>query len=622
MTTVATESTKIQDLDLAKISTASGVYLMSGADGQVLYVGKARNLRARLRNYVRGEDTRAHVQFLLRRVVQVQTIVTDTEKEALILENTLIKKHKPRYNINLRDDKTYVSLRIDMNEDFPGIQIVRRVRRDGALYFGPYASAGALKETLKELYRIFPLRHHRWSQCRRRERPCLFYQIGQCSAPCHDKISRDDYRALVNTVISFLSGRHDEVLTVMRQRMSDASKVTNFEEAARLRDQIHAIEKTLEQQKVVSQDSADIDVVGLHREGGEVELCLLFIRGGRLVGRRSYAVRWSLDEDELLAGFLQQYYGKDTIIPPVIVLPFEPSSSEALQQWLTDRLGKKVTLHVPKRGARVEMLALANKNAVDSYRERGDRREARHAVLEEIRNHLGLQRLPSRMECYDISHVQGTHTVGSMVVTIDGEPDKAAYRHYRIKTVEGSDDYASLHEVLTRRLSRGLEENDLPDMVLIDGGKGQLSMVEDVMTTLGLMSRIDLVSIAKSRVKRNVRGQAVERSEERFFRPARKNPVVLRQGSPALFMLERLRDEAHRFAITHHRKIRSKASLESELEKIDGIGPERRKNLLKHCGSVNKIKQSSLDALRQVPGLPESAALSVYHHFHEEDSDS
>jgi len=610
----------IVDLDLATIATSSGVYLMTGRDGRVLYVGKARNLRARLRNYVRGDDTRAHVQFLLRKVVQVETIVTDTEKEALILENTLIKKHKPRYNIDLRDDKTYVSLRIDMNEDFPGIQIVRRVRRDGAIYFGPYSSASSLKETLKELYRIFPLRHHRWSQCRRRERPCLFYQIGQCSAPCHGKISREDYRILVQTVIAFLSGRHTDVLTVMQQRMAQASEMMNFEEAARLRDQIRAMEQTIEQQKVVSQDGADLDVVGLHREGGEVELCLLFIRGGRLVGRRSYAVRWSLDEDELLAGFLQQYYGKDTVIPPTVVLPLEPSSSEALQQWLTDRLGKKVSLHVPQRGARVELLALANKNASDSYRERGDRREARHAVLAEIQNHLGLQCLPRRMECYDISHVQGTHTVGSMVVVADGEPDKAAYRHYRIKTVEGSDDYASLHEVLSRRLSRGLEDNDLPDMVLIDGGKGQLSMVEDVMTQLGLMSRIDLVSIAKSRVKRNVRGQAIERSEERFFRPRRKNPVVLRQGSPALFMLERLRDEAHRFAITHHRKIRSKASLESELEKIAGIGPGRRKALLKHCGSVNKIKLADLDILRQVPGLPEAAAVAVYRYFNPQDS--
>lgn len=606
----------IHDLDLPTIATTSGVYLMSDNVGRVLYVGKARNLRARLRNYVRGEDNRTHVQFLLRRVVRVETIVTDTEKEALILENTLIKKHKPRYNINLRDDKTYVSLRIDLREEFPAIQIVRRVRRDGASYFGPYSSASALKETLKELYRVFPLRHHRWSQCHRRERPCLFYQIDQCSAPCHGKISHDDYHTLVNAVIAFLSGRHDEVLTLLKQRMGTAATDMRFEEAARLRDQIRAIERTLEQQKVVSSDNADLDVVGLHREGGEVEICLLFIRAGRLVGRRSYAVRWSLDEDEMLAGFLQQYYGKDTVIPPTVLLPLLPASDEALQLWLSERRGKKVLLQVPKRGVRVELLALANKNANESYRERGDRREARSAILEDIQSKLGLNRLPLRMECYDISHVQGTHTVGSMVVVTDGEADKGAYRHFRIKTVVGSDDYASLHEVLSRRLRRGIDEDDLPDMLLIDGGKGQLSIVEDVINQLGLNGRLDLVSIAKSRVKRNVRGQAVERSEERFFRPGRKNPVVLRQGSPALFMLERLRDEAHRFAITHHRKLRTKTSLESELEQIPGIGPGRRKLLLKHCGSVNKIKQATLETLRQVPSLPENSAKAVYDYFH------
>ncbi|MEA3465708.1 MAG: excinuclease ABC subunit UvrC [Thermodesulfobacteriota bacterium] len=606
----------ILDLDLPNIATACGVYLMFGSDERVLYVGKARNLRARLRNYVRGEDSRAHVQFLLRRVVRVETIVTDTEKEALILENTLIKKHKPRYNINLRDDKTYVSLRIDLNEEFPAIQIVRRVRRDGALYFGPYSSASALKETLKELYRVFPLRRHRWSQCRRRERPCLFYQIGQCSAPCHAKISKDDYRMLVDTVIAFLSGRHDEVLTLLQQRMSAAAIDMRFEEAARLRDQIRAIERTLEQQKVVSSDNADLDVVGLHREGGEVEICLLFIRAGRLVGRRSYAVRWSLDEDKLLAGFLQQYYGRDTLIPPTVLLPLLPDSVEALRMWLSERRGKNVLLQVPQRGTRTELLALANKNASESYRERGDRREARGAVLEDIQSKLGLQRLPRRMECYDISHVQGTHTVGSMVVVTDGEADKSAYRHFRIKTAAASDDYASLHEVLSRRLRRGVDEDDLPDMLLIDGGKGQLSMVEDVINQLDLSGRLDLVSIAKSRIKRNRRGQVVERSEERFFRPGRKNPVVLRQGSPALFMLERLRNEAHRFAITHHRKLRTKAGLESELEQISSIGPKRRKLLLKHCGSVNKIKQATLEELRQVSGLPEAAATAVYEYFH------
>jgi excinuclease ABC subunit C len=606
----------IHDLDLGCVSTRSGVYLMHDEDGRVLYVGKARNLRARLRNYVRGEDSRAHVQFLLRRIVRVETIVTDTEKEALILENTLIKKHKPRYNINLRDDKTYVSLRIDIQEPFPGIQIVRRVKRDGALYFGPYSSAGALKETLKELYRIFPLRHHRWEQCRRRERPCLFYQIGQCSAPCHGKISQEDYRKLVDTVVAFLSGRHDDVIALLRDKMASAAQQLNYEEAARLRDQIKAMEQTIEQQKVVSRDGQDVDVVGLHHDGGEVEVCLLFVRAGRLVGRRSYLLRWTLDEDDLLAGFLQQYYGRDTLIPPTVLLPVLPSSAETLQAWLSERRGSKVHLQVPKRGTRSDLMALASKNAAESYRERGDRRDARTAVLDDIQKTLGLSRLPQRMECYDISNVQGQYSVGSMVVTTDGEPDKAAYRHFKIKTVEGADDFASLHEVLTRRLTRGLEEGELPDMVLIDGGKGQLAMVEDVMAQLNLQTRIDLVSIAKSRVKRNVRGHAVERSEERFFRPGRKNPIVLRQGSPALFMLERLRDEAHRFAITHHRKVRNKATLESELDKIPGVGPGRRKVLLKHCGSVAKVKKASLEELRQVPGLPDSVAEGIFAYFH------
>ncbi|PLX94861.1 MAG: excinuclease ABC subunit C [Desulfuromonas sp.] len=606
----------IHDLDLGCVSTRPGVYLMHGEDGRVLYVGKARNLRARLRNYVRGEDSRAHVQFLLRRIVRVETIVTDTEKEALILENTLIKKHKPRYNINLRDDKTYVSLRIDIQEPFPGIQIVRRVKRDGALYFGPYSSAGALKETLKELYRIFPLRHHRWEQCRRRQRPCLFYQIGQCSAPCHGKISREDYRKLVDTVVAFLSGRHDDVIALLRDKMATAAQQLNYEEAARLRDQIKAMEQTIEQQKVVSRDGQDVDVVGLHHDGGEVEVCLLFVRAGRLVGRRSYLLRWTLDEDDLLAGFLQQYYGRDTLIPPTVLLPVLPSSAETLQAWLSERRGSKVHLQVPKRGTRSDLMALASKNAAESYRERGDRRDARTAVLDDIQKTLGLSRLPQRMECYDISNVQGQYSVGSMVVTTDGEPDKAAYRHFKIKTVAGADDFASLHEVLTRRLTRGLEDGELPDMVLIDGGKGQLAMVEDVMAQLNLQSRIDLVSIAKSRVKRNVRGHAVERSEERFFRPGRKNPIVLRQGSPALFMLERLRDEAHRFAITHHRKVRNKATLESELDKIPGVGPGRRKVLLKHCGSVAKVKKASLEELRQVPGLPDSVAEGIFAYFH------
>ncbi|MFN2257772.1 MAG: excinuclease ABC subunit UvrC [Desulfuromonadaceae bacterium] len=605
----------LQDINLDQISTRCGVYLMYDKGQRVIYVGKARNLRARVRQYVRGDDKRAQIQFLMQRARHLETVITDTEKEALILENTLIKKHKPRYNINLRDDKTYVSLRIDLNEEYPAIKVVRRVKRDKAMYFGPYASAAALKKTLKEIQRIFTLRRHAWSQCRRRERPCLFYQIGQCSAPCHAKISREDYRKQVQGVIKFLSGRQTEVVEDLRQRMLVASEALQFEEAARLRDQIHAIEETLQQQKVVSSDGADMDVVGIAPLEGEVELCMLCVRGGRLVSRRTFNLRWIVPEDQLLLEFLQQYYSRDPVIPPTLLLPLWPESHEVLQQWLEDIRGARVHVRVPQRGERYELVLMAQRNAQEHARERGDRREARLAVLEQLRNSLKLQHLPLRMECYDISNTQGEHSVASMVVSINGEADKDEYRHYRIKSVTGADDYASMQEVLRRRLSRGIEEGNLPDMILLDGGKGQLSSAEQVIAELGLEQELDLVSIAKSRVKRNVRGHAVERSEERFFRPGRKNPITLRSGSAPLFMLERLRDEAHRFAITHHRRLRHKAGLESALEQIEGIGPKRRVKLLRHFGSVARLKKASLKELQQLEWLPESAAAAVHAYF-------
>jgi len=612
---------ELQDINLDQISTRCGVYLMYDDTERVIYVGKARNLRARVRQYVRGDDKRAQIRFLMQRARHLETVITDTEKEALILENTLIKKHRPRYNINLRDDKTYVSLRIDLNEDYPAIKVVRRVKRDKAMYFGPYASAGALKQTLKEIQRIFTLRRHAWAQCRRRERPCLFYQIGQCSAPCHGKISRGDYRAQVQGVIKFLSGRQTEVVEDLRQRMHAASAALEFEEAARLRDQINAIEETLQQQKVVSSDGADMDVIGIAPLEGEVELCMLCVRGGRLVSRRTFALRWIVPENELLLEFLQQYYSRDQVIPPTLLLPVWPESHEVLRQWLEERRGAKVNVRVPQRGERHELVLMAQRNAQEHARERGDRREARAAVLEQLRTSLKLTRVPERIECYDISNTQGEHSVASMVVTTNGEADKDEYRHYRIKSVTGADDYASMQEVLHRRLSRGLREDNLPDMILLDGGKGQLSAAEQTIAELGLEKELDLVSIAKSRVKRNVRGHAVERSEERFFRPGRKNPIILRSGSAPLFMLERLRDEAHRFAITHHRRLRHKAGLESALEQIEGIGPKRRMKLLRHFGSVAKIKKASLKDLQQLDWLPQSAAEAVYAHFKQDENE-
>ncbi len=603
--------------DLRRQPTSTGVYLMKDATGEILYVGKAKNLRARLRSYLRAErDTRPQIKFLMERAATIETIVTDTEKEALILENTLIKKHRPRYNIHLRDDKTFVSLRFDLREDFPMLEVVRRVRQDGARYFGPFASSSALRQTLKEIYRIFPLRHYPPAKCRQRGRPCLFHQIGQCSAPCHGLISVADYRQLINGVLALLEGRSGEVVTMLRQRMTVASNEQRYEAAGILRDQILSIEKTIEQQKSVRYGVVDQDVLGIFRQGGEVEVVMLFYRQGKLTARRNYNLNWQLDEDELLAEFLAQFYGRDVPIPDEVVLPLKAEGTAPLSEWLTERRGRKVRVVVPQRGERRRLIELANRNAEEAWQERGSRDEARRRVLAEIKQRLHLSRLPQRMECFDVSTIQGQATVASMAVVLDGEPAPSEYRHYMVKTVVGTDDYAALQEVLQRRLQRGQDEGNLPDFILIDGGKGQLGVLTMVLDELNLTGTIDIAGIAKARVKANVRGRAVERSEERFFLPGRKNPVVLRRGSAALFLLERLRDEAHRFAITHHRKVRGKAQLKSALSDIPGVGPKRQKALLKHFGSLKKIKAASLADLQEMPGLPENIAGQVYRHFH------
>jgi len=606
------------EIDLSKYPTSPGVYQMFGANGEILYVGKAKQLRNRLRSYLSASgDGRAQIPLLMQKVQRVEVIVTDTEKEALLLENTLIKEHRPRYNIELRDDKTYVSVRIDLQEEFPALQVVRQVKDDGAHYFGPYSSAGAIRQTLKEIYRIFPLRHSSIERCRKRGRPCLFHQIGQCSAPCHGKIDAQNYRALVDGVVDLLEGRESKVITQLQQQMRQASAQMRFERAARLRDQIHSIEKSVEKQKVTDYGGGNQDVIGLHRDGGEVELAVLFIRQGKLLGRRCYPLQWTLDLPELVAAFLQEYYSREVIFPDQLLLPFALEDAELLADWLSEKRGKKIKLLAPQRGEKKRLCLLAARNAEESFRQRGSQRDARHRLLDEIQGKFMLPQRPQRIECFDISNVQGTHAVGSMAVLIEGEPDKTEYRRFKIKTVAGADDYASLAEVLRRRLQRGVEEQNLPQMILIDGGKGQLGVLSEVLTEFSLQTSVGAVGIAKSRVVANVRGKAIERSEERFFLPGRKNPVNFRSGSAALFLLERLRDEAHRFAITYHRKLRSKANLRSSLEDIPGIGPARRKALLKHFGSVKQVRAASLQELQGMPGLPAALAEAIFTSLHQ-----
>ncbi|TYO98994.1 excinuclease ABC subunit C [Geothermobacter ehrlichii] len=597
---------------------APGVYLMKDGEGTILYIGKANNLRNRLRSYFStAGDGRYHIRFLVDRVRDIDTIVTDTGKEALILENTLIKRHRPRYNINLRDDKTYVSLRIDLREEFPTLEITRRIRRDGARYFGPYASAGAVRQTLKQIYRIFPLRHSPLERCRQRGRPCLYYQIGQCSAPCHGLISPADYRRLVEGALALLDGRGAEIVADLSRQMQQASAEMRFEDAAKLRDRIRAIETTIERQKVAGNRDIDQDVFGLYRDGGQIDLVVLFYRHGQLISQRGFTLDWQLDSEELLASFLRQFYNRELLIPDQILLPFLPEDCETLRDWLQERKGRRVEIAAPQRGERAALVAMAERNAEERAKNRADRRAADQRLLAQTQQQLHLKRLPRRIECFDISTFQGAETVGSMAVIVDGEPARALYRRYRIRSVSGTDDFGSLREVLSRRLQRGLREDDLPDLLLIDGGRGQLSGVVDVLDELGLRQRIDVLGIAKSRVVANARGKAVERSEERFFLPGRKNPVTLRQGSPVLFLLQRLRDEAHRFAIDYHRKLRRKHTLRSSLENIPGVGPTRRKLLLKHFGSLKGIRSATLEELRAVPGLPRNLAETVFRHFHD-----
>ncbi len=600
------DSTRIDNLP-----SAPGVYLMKGKDGQVLYVGKARELKKRVRSYfTAARDARYHIRFLMERVADIQVIVTDTEKEALILENTLIKQYRPRYNFNLRDDKTYFSLRLDPAEEFPRLGIVRKVPRDGARYFGPYSSAAAAREVLKQLYKIFPLRHYPLETCRRRRRPCLFYQIRQCSAPCHGLISHEDYAALVDGAVLFLSGRSSELVRLLRQRMATAAGDEKYETAARYRDLLNAIQITVEKQKMVS-SGGDTDVVGFHRDGNRMEISLLFIRGGSLIGNRNYSLVWELDDAEGIASFFSEYYGGEVVIPDELLVPLPLPESEAFAEFLGEKRGKRTTVTRPLRGTKLELVRLAEKNATTSAREKEQRAADSRETLAALQEHLHLPRLPQRIECYDISNLQGGEAVGSGVAFSDGKPDKANYRRYRIRSVTGANDFAMLHEVLSRRFRRAKEGAGLPDLIIIDGGPGQLNVLTAVLRDLGIED-VAAASLAKSRVTREMGATEISRSDERIFLPGRKNPVVLRQNSPPLLLLARIRDEAHRFAITYHKTLRSRTSLTSGLDRIPGVGPARKKALLKHFGSLRRVTEATIEELAAVSGVTGELAKTIH----------
>lgn len=602
---------------IQQFPTSPGVYLMHAAGGEIIYVGKARNLRQRVRSYFsRSGDSRYHIKFLMAKVADISIVLTDTEKEALLLENTLIKQHHPRYNLDLKDDKTYFSLRIDPREEFARFTIVRKRPRDGARYFGPYSSGSAAREVLRQMIRMFPLRHYPLAACKSRARPCLYHQIGQCSAPCHGFITREAYEALVNGAMLFLEGKGRQLVAEFKRRMVAASECMHYEEAARWRNLLHSIEVTVEKQKVVLR-GGDSDVVGFYRDGSRIELALLFIRAGVLSGSRLFSFSWELDDAAALAEFLMRHYTDAAFIPGEILLPLNIEGEEALSELFGELKGSSVSLLCPQRGMKRDLVALAAKNAMSACRERDEKGAAAEAVLTDLSRRLQLTRVPRRIECYDISTIQGRYSVGSCIVFTDGKADKNNYRRYRIRTVVGQDDFAMLREVFSRRFSPDNSEKEgYPDLVVVDGGIGQLNAVQEILAELGLVGCFDLVSLAKSRIVSDARASAVRKSDERVFLPGRKNPVVLRQNSAPLLLLASIRDEAHRFAIGYHRQLRGKEGLVSGIDTVPGIGPKRRAALLKHFGSLQHLKEAGVEEIAALPEMTNATAEAVYRELH------
>ena len=588
---------------LAVLPGKPGVYLMHDAEGKVIYVGKAVVLKNRVRSYFRNLASHTpKVKAMVAKIAEIETIVTSSEVEALILECNLIKKYRPRYNISLKDDKTYPYLKVTMQEDFPRLHMTRRLSRDGAKYYGPYADAGAMYATMKLLKTMFPLR-----TCRKMnpDRPCLNYHIKRCLAPCAGYVSKEEYGKMIKSVCMVLDGRTTELERDLKQRMQEAAEEYAFEEAARLRDQLQAVERLNESQKAVTNNGGDMDVIGFAQDMTGNCLQIFFVRKGKLIGRDNFFLQDGGEApQEVLTAFLKQYYNEATFVPREIVLPQLPEAEEQqlIELWLRQKAERKVELIQPQRGVKRELLQLANDNAQKLLDERLRKGSLSlkndEQAAEELQQALGLAHSLERMDCFDISHTQGSETVASMVVFRNGSISKKDYRKYKIVSAEGKpDDFKSMQEVVYRRYK---DYEDLPNLVVIDGGKGQLSSALEVIRGLGLAD-LPVVGLAKR--------------EEEIFIPHQSTSILLDRDSAALHLIQRIRDEAHRFAITFHRKLRGKRNLVSVLDHVEGIGPKRRQALWKAFKTLDAMKAASVEELAAVEGMNSTAAQTLYDFF-------
>ena len=586
------------------LPTHPGVYLFKDQEGNIIYVGKAANIQHRVRAYFQrpfGKDVKT--LSMLEQAADIETIITDTEKEAFLLEDNLIKQHHPRYNIKFRDDKYYPCLRLSVEEEYPVLSIVRRIRKDRSLYFGPYPSATSLRETVKLIRRIFPIRTSLDTKFSRR-------------LPPREKIDPARYREVVHQVRMFLEGKDEALLAVLKKKMAGEAERLNFEAAARIRDQVEHIQKVIERQKIISRDFLDRDVIGFYRGEEGVAIYLLFLRRGKLLGGKGFGLPPSeLPEGEILESFIQQYYGPGKFIPHQILLPAALPGQRLIEHWLTEEKKEKVRILVPARGEKKRLLNMARENAQNFILPRTGGEEETEKLLAALREKLHLFKIPRRIEAFDISNILGLYAVGSMVCFQDGRPNKDGYRRFKIKTVAGADDYGMMKEILFRRYQKALTENDLPDLVLIDGGRGQLNVAREVFQELKIQG-IDFLSLAKERIEEGPNSSDKKKTEEKVFHPRFPDPFILERHSPLLNFLDRIRDEAHRFAITYHKKIRGKGTIQSLLEEIPGIGPVRQKELLEFFGGIEKIGKATVEELLQVPGMNRKAAQAVYQFFH------
>ncbi|MCS7038333.1 MAG: excinuclease ABC subunit UvrC [Caldilineales bacterium] len=605
---------------LQALPASPGCYLMRDAQGRVIYVGKAVNLRARVRSYFQKQAQHtAKTRRLVAEIADLEWVVTDTELEALILENELIKRHRPHYNIRLKDDKQYPYIKVHWQDDFPKISVVRRMLPDGARYYGPFTSGMAVRQTLEALRRVFPYLDCNREITGRDERPCLYYHIKRCAGPCIGAVNRDEYRAIVDGLCQFLEGKSDEALAELNRRMIEAAERMQFERAALYRDQIRAAERIVERQKVVSGRQEDEDVIAFATDKGNACVQVFFVRRGRLIGRESFLLE-GVDEEangELLASFLKQFYDEAAFLPPLVLLPRELEEHDIIEQWLQSKRGAKVTLRIPKRGPKKELVDLATENARSALAALQAEWEAdAHRHTEAVANlqaALNLPQPPARIECFDISTLQGTNTVGSMVVFVKGAPRKSDYRRFQVRGVTQvgqPDDYAAMREVLRRRFRRAVEAHTtepgeredpvwklLPDLLVVDGGKGQLGVAVEVLRELGLFEVVPVAALAKE--------------EELLFLPGRDEPVRLERHSPEMYLVQRIRDEAHRFALSYQRTLREKGMTRSRLEEIPGVGMKRRTALLKHFGSIDAIRNATVEEIAAVPGMTRQVAQRI-----------